>query len=120
MNITEFWRAIASQDEQKIKAYFDKNACIRWHNTNEQFTFDEFLKANCLYPNKWQSDVERVVYCDDVIITVTRIYNSDISCHATSFIKLKDGKIISLDEYWGDDGNVPSWRKALNLGTKIK
>jgi len=36
-----------------------------------------------------------------------------------SFIKLKDDKIISMDEYWGDDGAPPQWRLEKGLGTKI-
>lgn len=120
MDIKEFWNAVVSQDKQKIRGYFDEDACIRWHNSNEQFNLDDFLKANCLYPNKWRCDVEKIVYTDDIIITITRVYNSDSSHHATSFIKLKNDKIIAVDEYWGEDGEAPDWRKAMNIGAKIK
>lgn len=43
-----------------------------------------------------------------------------ISCHCTSFIRLEDDKIISLDEYWGDDGEVPQWRQEMHIGTQIR
>ncbi|EEV19128.1 hypothetical protein TREVI0001_0232 [Treponema vincentii ATCC 35580] len=41
------------------------------------------------------------------------------SFHVVSFIKIKDDKIISMDEYWGDDGAPPQWRLEKQLGTKI-
>jgi len=36
-----------------------------------------------------------------------------------SFIKVKDDKIIAMDEYWGDDGSPPQWRLEKKLRTKI-
>ena len=38
----------------------------------------------------------------------------------TSFIRIVDGKIASVDEYWGDDGTAPQWRQDKHIGTKIK
>ena len=56
------------------------------------------------------------------IITATHVFSKDgsISCHATSFIRVVDGKIASVDEYWGDDGPAPQWRQDKHIGTKIK
>ena len=31
-----------------------------------------------------------------------------------------DGKIASIDEYWGDDGEVPKWRLDMKIGMKIR
>ena len=53
-----------------MKGYFRPDACVRWHNTNEQFTVDEFIRANCEYPGKWDGKVERVETKGDTIITV--------------------------------------------------
>lgn len=36
-----------------------------------------------------------------------------------SFMQVRDDKICSLDEYWGDDGAVPQWRLDKQIGTKI-
>jgi len=30
-----------------------------------------------------------------------------------------DAKIKTLDEYWGDDGPIPQWRKDMNIGRPI-
>ena len=54
--------------------------------------------------------------------TAVNVYSTDktYSFHVVSFIKLKDDKIISMDEYWGDDGAPPQWRLEKKLGTRIR
>ena len=121
MNIKEFWRAVLAQDEKEIRKYFSDKAYINWHCTNEHFNLDEYIVANCEYHGEWDGTVERIETTDDLIITVTRIYPTDKSAsfHVTSFIKIKDGKIVSMDEYYADDGPAPKWRREKNIGTPI-
>ena len=47
MDIKAFWRAVLAQDEPKIRTYFAPDAYVNWHCTNEHFTVDEFIIANC-------------------------------------------------------------------------
>lgn len=121
MNIYDFWKVTLKQDADAMRQYFHQEACVRWHNTNELFNVDEFIIANCEYPDDWDGEVERVERLHDLIITVTHVYAIDkpLSFHVTSFIQLKDEKIISIDEYWGDDGEAPQWRLDKHIGKKI-
>ena len=107
MNIQQFWESVLAQDEQKIRTYFHPKAYVNWHCTNEHFSVEEFIQANCEYPGEWGGEVERVVETDGLTITVT------------SFIRLQEDKIISMDEYWADDGDVPQWRKDKKIGRPI-
>ena len=120
--IENYWQAALAQDAAAMRAYFCKDAYINWHNTNEHFTVDEFIRANCEYPDSWAGDMERYHVIDDVIITVMHVYptNHTSSFHVTSFIGIKEGKIASIDEYWGDDGEAPKWRRDLHIGKQIK
>lgn len=122
MNIYDFWKDILGQNANAIRGYFDKDAYINWHCTNEHFNVDEFIVANCEYPGDWNGEVERVEKTNDVFITVTHVYSKDkvLSFHVTSFIKVVGDKIVSVDEYWADDGDVPKWRLAKNIGKAIK
>lgn len=90
--------------------------------TNEHFTIDEYIIANCEYPGEWDGIVERIEMINDLIITVTQIYPKDksISFHVTSFIQMKDDKIIAIDEYYADDSAAPQWRLDKHIGTFIK
>jgi hypothetical protein len=36
-----------------------------------------------------------------------------------SFIRTANNKIVSMDEYWADDGNPPQWRMDKHIGTPI-
>ena len=121
MNINNFWYDVLRQDADAIRAYFYPDAWVNWHNTNEHFTLEEFIRANCEYPNQWDGEVERMVEVGDLIISATHVYAKDhsVSFHVTSFIQLKDDKISCIDEYWGDDGDAPQWRQDMKIGGKI-
>lgn len=122
MNIYDFWESVLIQDEKKIRKYFHENAYINWHCTNEHFNVNEFIIANCEYPGDWDGEIERVEVLGDLIITVTNVYPTDRSSsyHVTSFLKIRDDKIISMDEYWADDGSAPQWRLKKHIGKTIK
>ena len=121
MNIHPFWRAVLAQDGRAMRAFFHPDAYVNWHCTNEHFTLDEYIQANCEYPGEWDGEVERVVEADGLMITVTHVYTADrtLSFHVTSFIGLREDRIVSMDEYWADDGDVPQWRKEKKIGRPI-
>ena len=122
MNVKQFWKAVLAQDEQEIRKYFHKDAYVNWHCSNEHFTVEEFIRANCDNPGDWDGEVEKIVTTDDMIITATRVYPKDrsTSFHVTSFIKLQDDKITAMDEYWADDSEAPKWRQDMKIGRKIR
>lgn len=122
MDIYKFWKAVLEQNADIIREYFDKNAYINWHCTNEHFNVDEFIIANCEYPGNWDGEVERVEKINDLLVTVTHVYPKDktLSFHVTSFIKVINGKIAAIDEYWADDGIAPDWRLDKHIGKAIK
>lgn len=121
MNVQKFWNAILAQNEKKIREYFHQEAYINWHCTNEHFNVDEFIIANCEYPGEWDGMVERVETMNDLVITVTLVYPKDrsTSFYVTSFMKIVNDKIVSMDEYWADNGTAPQWRLDKHIGTPI-
>lgn len=122
MDIHKFWEVVLHQDADAIREYFYPDAYVNWHNTNEHFTVEEFIRANCEYPGEWDGAVEQIIMSDTHIVTATHVFSKDgsISCHATSFIRVVDGKITAVDEYWGDDSPAPQWRKNKHIGTEIR
>ena len=117
--IKEYWKSVASQNEEELKRYFHEDAIIRWHNTNEQFNVTEFLRANCDYPGNWKGKIERIEQSENNYITVTRVWTEKMSFHVTSFFVIREKKIVVLDEYWGDDGGAPEWRQKKHIGRPI-
>lgn len=121
--IISFWGDIAAQKADALREYFEVDAYVRWNNTNEQFTVDEFIIANCEYPGEWRGEVERMESMGKLLISVARVWSSDnsMSCHVTSFFEFGgDNKIAVLNEYWGDDGTAPQWRLEKHIGRPIK
>lgn len=121
MDIRKYWSAVLRQDRESLAAFFHRDAWVNWHNTNEHFTVSEFVRANCDYPGVWDGEVERIVEQDNLVITVTYVYNTEhtVSCHVVSFLRTKEDKIQSIDEYWGDDGAPPEWRQKMGIGCPI-
>lgn len=120
--LTLYWAAVTQQNALEIKKYFAENAYIRWNNTNEQFTVDEFLIANCEYPGSWKHEIERIEGMGNLSITVVKVWRVDVSIcfHVTSFFEFEQDKIKALNEYWGDDGIAPEWRLNKKIGKPIK
>ena len=42
------------------------------------------------------------------------------SYHVVSFVRLRDGRIAELDEYWADDTELPEWRRRMKIGRPIR
>lgn len=122
MDIYRFWKDVLEQNADNLKKYFHRDAYINWHCTNEHFTVNEFIIANCEYPGSWDGNVERVEKTDESFITVTHVYSKDKaqSFHVTSFMKIVQDKIAALDEYWAEDGIAPSWRLKKHIGKAIR
>lgn len=121
MNVQQFWSDILAQKADEIRKYFHPDAYVNWHCSNEHFTVEEFIKANCEYPGNWDGEIEKIVMTGDTVITATHVYPKDRSAsfHVTSFIEFKGNKIAAMDEYWADDGDAPKWRQDMNIGRKI-
>ena len=122
MDISAYWKDTLAQVRLAMAGYFRPDAVIRWPCTNEQFTVPEFIRANCEYPGEWDGKIERTERSGDLLVTAVNVYPKDRSAsfHVVSFFRLQDGKIAALDEYWGDDGEPPAWRKNLGIGRTIR
>lgn len=120
--LKNYWKDVLAQNKLTLPQYFCEGAYINWHNTNEHFTIEEFIIANCEYPNEWDGTIERMECIDDLVICVCHVYTKDksLSFHVTSFIQFSEkDRILCIDEYWGDDGLPPKWRQKKNIGTNL-
>lgn len=108
--------------QKNLGNFFKKNAVIKWHCTNEVFTLDEYIKANCEYPGNWNEEIERIEENANTIILACQVFPRDNSksFHVVSFIYLEDNLIVDMDEYWSDDGIAPEWRKKMKIGKRIR
>ncbi len=119
--VRQFWMDICNQRWSALSTYFHADAVIRWHNTNEQFTVNEFIRINEAYPGDWLTDIVRVESTGNSVITAVRVYqeNAPLSFHAVSFFEFRGSRIAALDEYWGADEKAPQWRLDQRIGSAI-
>lgn len=57
MDIRSFWEAALKQDAKRLREFFASDAYINWHCTNEHFTVEEYIRANCEYPGEWDGEI---------------------------------------------------------------
>ena len=81
----------------------------------------KFIHINCDYPGSWKGTIERLELLADGYLLVGRVFDKEQSSshHVVSLIKIQAGKIIRLDEYWGEDGPPPAWRRQKRIGRPI-
>ena len=117
-----FIQAVAKQNADALSEYFTPDAIICWHDSNEQFTVDEYIRANCEYPSKWNGEVMRVEKTEDGMVIVTKMFSDESTHLITAFVKLAKNKICRLDEYYSDYNDcedIPDWRKEMKIGKPI-
>ena len=122
MNVEQFFFDVVNQNRDALVNYFNDDALIYWHVSNEVFNVNEYIKVNCDYPGEWIGEIETVENTPDGYVLAARVYSPDKSqnYHVVSFVKVKDEKIFRLDEYWSTDEDSPSWRKQMQIGKKIR
>ena len=121
--VISLWNDMDKQNWNNISIYFEKDAVINWHNTNESFNVNEFIMANREYPGDWKIEIERLECIKNLVISVVKVQlqnDNNISFHASSFFEFNDNKIKLLNEYWGNDEEAPQWRIDKKIGRKIK
>ncbi len=121
MDIQLFIESVVKKDEVGMRKFLDKDLRVRWHNTNEEFTLEEYIKVNCLYPGNWLSEVKTVIPTNEGWVAITKIYSEDkkVEVYQISIVKIKDNKILELDEYYSENGIPPQWRMDMSIGNKI-
>jgi len=116
----KFVQDVVTQNAEALVGHFAHDAIICWHDSNEQFTVAEYVRANCEYPGKWQGKSIRVEQIDGGVAMVTKIWSNKSTHFVAAFARLKDDKITHLDEYYSDVGDAPGWRKDMKIGRPIE
>jgi len=126
--IHDFFEAVISQDAEKLRQFFEPDAMIFWANTNEEFTVDEYIRANCEYPGTWHGlmeDVDEIVPFDPYepkMLYIAKVWddngNTSRVVGRIDFGNTENELIQRLIEYWSDIGEPPEWRIKMNIGKR--
>ena len=119
-NLGQFIQAVVKQNADDLRSFFTPEAIICWHDSNEELTLDEYIRANCEYPGEWEGEIQRVDKIEGGLVLVTKISSSESAHYVTAFVKLTGDRISRLDEYYSDCNEAPEWRKEMKIGKKIR
>lgn len=121
MDIGEFFRDVLEQNKEKLQSYFHEKAVILWHSSNELFTVEEYIRANCEYPGQWDGEIERIEKTEQTIIMIASVHSADKArhFHLVSFLEIANNLITRMDEYRSADEAAPEWRRLMKIGRKI-
>lgn len=117
-----FLKAVLSQEPTELRKLFQKNAMIEWPCTNEQFSLEEYIRANCEYPGQWDGKIVSVIPSAEQTVLITKVWpkGEGASFHCVSIIRMMKNKIVSLVEYWSYDGPAPQWRREMEIGKPLE
>ena len=87
--LSRFWADVARQDAAALREWFAPEAEVYWHCTDERFTAEEYIRANCEYPGDWEGAVERAEWTEDGCVSVAAVWPKDRSArfHAVFFFR---------------------------------
>lgn len=109
--IKSFWNDLISSNKSELWKYFSEETLINVHNISRMITVEEYINRNCDHTEEWSGEIVRIVEMNGLSVVIAKINTSDVnlSYNVVSFIKIKDDKIINIDEYWAENGRMPMW-----------
>lgn len=117
------WQDMDRQNWQALPAYFSLAADIFWHDSDERFDVSGFQRANSEYPGDWRIQIQCLeLFAEGSMLSIARVaMEGGPSFHVCSFFAFdeKAEKISRLDEYWGEVGPAPEWRRELGISRPI-
>ena len=119
----KFLEAVVSKNEKAIRPYFADDAIICWHDSNEQLTLEEFIRANCEYPSDWTCEVERIEKIEKGFALTAQLDHAAEGFYVkyVGFIELNESRLVEkLDEWFVAIEEIPQWRKDMKIGRPIK
>ena len=109
----ELWRLFDVGRFRDALALLSEDFEAHWPNTRERIRGREnFIALNENYPGAWRCTVRRLEERPAGAVTVTEISDGRTALFAVSFFEVRDGRIVSAEEYFGDNGPPPFDRSA--------
>jgi len=112
--IQQYWEWFSQGKYFQAGALMAPDAVIRWPNTGEEFSREQFIAVNQNYPGCWRITLEKLLPACETVITIAKIDSLDSpqSFYAVSFFAVKEGLISEITEYWGENTPPPSRRSV--------
>jgi ketosteroid isomerase-like protein len=114
--VREFWRLMASNDFNSVKAVLSDEFVMDWPQSKERIRgADNFTEMNNDYPttSQWSFRINRLVAHGHEVVTQVSLTDGTQSAEPVSFFTVESGKITKLVEYWPDPFEPKANRRHL-------
>jgi ketosteroid isomerase-like protein len=115
--VREFWRRMASNDFESVRAVLADDFVLEWPQSKERIRGGaNFARMNAEYPSstgRWSFRIDRLVAAGDNVATQVGITDGVQSAVALSFFTIAEGRIVRLVEWWPEPYDAPAHRRHL-------
>ena len=110
---TDFWKAVDARAWDRVRDLLGPDVVVTWPQSGERFGRREFLAVNEEYPGDWRVRVVHAVGTENGAVTEVDVDIDGRVDRAVSLLRVEDGRIVEIREYWPDPFPVPEWRTRL-------
>ena len=115
--VLEFWRLMASNDFDSVRAVLADDFVLEWPQSKERIRGPaNFARMNAEYPSStghWSFRIDRLVAAGDSVVTQVGITDGAQSAVALSFFTVAGARIVRLVEWWPEPYEAPAHRRHL-------
>jgi len=111
--IRRFWKNIDSRNWNNVESMLHNDFVAEFPQSKEVFNAKTFLIMNQNYPGNWKLSVQQIIVESNSVVSEIRVETNEKVEIGISIIKLMDGKIINIREFWPEPFDIPKWRTLL-------
>lgn len=111
--VKNFWKLFSDQKWDQAAELLHNDFVAVWPQSRERIVgVKNFIDINRYYPGNHKIEVTHAFGLNHKVLTTVWIEaDTGQKTFANSIFDLKDGKIITAEEYWAEPYPAPEWRK---------
>lgn len=113
--VRALFAAIEARDWAAARALLHADLQARWWTSGERFHgADAFVEVQASYPEGWHIHLVELAHLQDGrVLCIVRVDHPPQRFFATSLLRVDNGLVAGIDEYWATAEEPPAWREAL-------
>lgn len=108
------WQAIEARNWPQVKGLLHENFYARFPQSGEVFDRELYVSMNEFYPGDWHVMPLSVMVNEDWVVTEVEVKIDGRVDYGISYMRVQNGLIMEIREYWAEHFDVPQWRAKLH------
>ena len=114
--VKRFWELMSTNDFRSVGSVLSDDFVLDWPQSGERIKGREnFAAMNEEYPahGRWRFTINRIVGDDFEAVSDVFVTDGVQQARAISFFEVRNGQIVSMEEFWPDSFPAAENRKHL-------